>query len=84
MEVEVTVALIKKSTIAWPRLESAEMHCWLPADHGFSERGASTFLGQPLEYEIANVVDPNFPVVARMRRSLLRAVSGQVRQGEHE
>ena len=100
MDVEFTVALIKKSSIAWPRLETAdhimvlgsarplleafqlattEMHRLLMADHGFSERGASTFMGQALEYEIANVVDPNFTVVAKMRKSLLRGVSGQVR-----
>lgn len=98
MDVEFTVALIKKKPIAWPRLENAdyimvlgsarplleafqhattEMHRWLMADYGFSERGASIFMGQALEYEIANVVDPNFTVVAKMRKSLLRAASGQ-------
>ena len=41
------------------------------ADYGFSERGASDFMGQTMEYEIANVVDPNFTVVAKMRKSLL-------------
>jgi acetamidase/formamidase len=50
---------------------TAEMQRWLMADHGFSERGASTFMGQALEYEIANVVDPNFTVVAKVRKSLL-------------
>ena len=47
------------------------MQKWLMADYGFSERGASTFMGQTMEYEIANVVDPNFTVVAKMRKSLL-------------
>jgi acetamidase/formamidase len=50
---------------------TTEMHKWLMADYGFSERGASTFMGQALEYEIANVVDPNFTVVAKVRKSLL-------------
>jgi acetamidase/formamidase len=50
---------------------TSEMQRWLMADHGFSERGASTFMGQALEYEIANVVDPNFTVVAKVRKSLL-------------
>jgi amidase len=50
---------------------TTEMQKWLMADYGFSERGASTFMGQALEYEIANVVDPNFTVVAKMRKSLL-------------
>ena len=34
-------------------------------------RGAATFMGQALEYEIANVVDPRFTVVAKARKSLL-------------
>ena len=92
MDVEFTVAVLKKKPIAWPRLESdthimvlgsarplleafqhatTEMHKWLIADYGFSERGASTFMGQELEYEIANVFDPNFTVVAKVRKSLL-------------
>jgi amidase len=92
MDVEFTVALVKKKPIAWPRLENdthimvlgsarplleafqlatTEMQRWLMADYGFSERGASTFMGQALEYEIANVVDPNFTVVAKMRKTLL-------------
>jgi amidase len=92
MDVEFSVALVKKKSISWPRLENdthimvlgsarplleafqlatTEMQKWLIADYGFSERGASTFMGQALEYEIANVVDPNFTVVAKMRKSLL-------------
>lgn len=50
---------------------TTEMQKWLMADFGFSERGASTFMGQTMEYEIANIVDPNFTVVAKMRKSLL-------------
>jgi amidase len=50
---------------------TSEMHRWLMADHGFSERAASVFMGQALEYEIANVVDPNFTVVAKVRKALL-------------
>lgn len=92
MDVEFTVALVKKKAIGWPRIETdthiivlgsarplleafqhatSEMLRWLMADYGFSERGASTFMGQTLEYEIANVVDPNFTAVAKMRKSLL-------------
>lgn len=51
--------------------ERFEMLRWLVADYGFSERGASVFMGQALEYEIANVVDPNFTVVAKVRKALL-------------
>jgi acetamidase/formamidase len=50
---------------------TSEMQRWLVADHGFSERGASTFMGQALEYEIANVVDPSFTVAAKVRKSQL-------------
>lgn len=53
------------------QIATSEMQKWLMADYGFSERGASVFMGQALEYEIANVVDPNFTVVAKMRKSLL-------------
>jgi len=41
------------------------------SDHGFTERGAQAFMGQATEYEIANVVDPNFTVVAKIRKELL-------------
>lgn len=50
---------------------TSEMLRWLVADHGFSERGASVFMGQALEYDIANVVDPNFTVVAKVPKVLL-------------
>jgi acetamidase/formamidase len=50
---------------------TSEMQRWLMADYGFSERGAQAFMGQALEYDIANVVDPNFTVVARVRKVLL-------------
>ena len=30
---------------------TSEMQRWLVADHGFSERGAATFMGQALEYQ---------------------------------
>jgi amidase len=50
---------------------TTELHRWLIADYGFSERGAATFMGQAAEYEVANVVDPNFTVVAKIRKDLL-------------
>lgn len=50
---------------------TTEMSRWLVADYGFSERGAAAFMGQALEYEIANVVDPNFTVVAKVRKAQL-------------
>jgi amidase len=50
---------------------TTELQRWLMADYGFSERGAQTFMGQATEYEIANVVDPAFTVVAKIPKSLL-------------
>ena len=50
---------------------TSEMHRLLVADYGYSERAASALMGQALEYEVANVVDPNFTMVAKMRKSLL-------------
>ena len=40
-------------------------------DYGFSERGAQLLMGQAIEYEVANVVDPHFTVVAKIRKSVL-------------
>jgi amidase len=50
---------------------TTEMLRWLVADYKYSERGASMLMGQAVEYEIANVVDPHFTVVAKIRKSLL-------------
>ena len=36
------------------------------------ERGASLLMGQGMEYDISNVVDPEFTVVAKMRKQFLR------------
>ena len=50
---------------------TSELQRWLMTDYGFTERGAQTFMGQAAEYEIANVVDPNFTVVAKIRKTTL-------------
>lgn len=50
---------------------TSEMHRWLMADYKLSERGASLLMGQALEYEVANVVDPRFTIVAKIRKSVL-------------
>src|SRR5438093_725279 len=50
---------------------TSDMQRWLVSEHGLSERGAATFMGQALEYEIANVVDPNFTVAAKVRKALI-------------
>jgi amidase len=92
MDVEFSVALVKKKAIGWPRLETdthvmvlgsarplleafqhatTELQKWLVADYGMTERGAQILMGQAAEYEIANVVDPNFTVVAKIRKAML-------------
>jgi acetamidase/formamidase len=61
---------------ARPMLEAlqhatSELQRWLVADYGLSERGAATLMGQALEFEVANVVDPSFTVVAKIRKSFV-------------
>ena len=41
------------------------------ADYGVDERGSSLLLGHAMEYDIANVVDPNFTVVGKIRKDFL-------------
>jgi amidase len=53
------------------QIATSELQRWLTADYGMTERGAQTFMGQASEYEIANVVDPSFTVVAKIRKTLL-------------
>jgi acetamidase/formamidase len=50
---------------------TTELQRWLMADYHMTERGAQTFMGQATEYEIANVVDPAFTVVAKIRKAML-------------
>jgi acetamidase/formamidase len=51
---------------------TTEMQKWLMADYGFDERGSSLLMGHALEYDIANIVDPHFTVVAKLRKSFLQ------------
>ena len=50
---------------------TTELMRWLMESYRFDERGASLLLGQGMEYEIANVVDPEFTIVAKMRKQYL-------------
>ena len=50
---------------------TSELQRWLIADYGLTERGAQALMGQAAEYEIANVVDPNFTVVAKIRKAMV-------------
>jgi acetamidase/formamidase len=51
---------------------TTELQRWLMSDYGFDERGSSLLLGHALEYDIANVVDPHFTVVAKIRKEYLQ------------
>ncbi len=53
------------------QIAKAELQRWLITDYGMTERGAQIFMGEAAEYEIANVVDPSFTVVAKIRKTLL-------------
>lgn len=50
---------------------TTELQGWLMTEYGFDERGSSLLLGHAMEYDVANVVDPHFTVVAKIRRDLL-------------
>jgi acetamidase/formamidase len=56
---------------------TTEMQRWLMADYNFDERGSSLLMGHALEYDIANIVDPHFTVVAKMRKSFLKQARAQ-------
>jgi acetamidase/formamidase len=52
---------------------NTEMQRWLMTDYGFDERGSSLLMGQGMEFEIANVVDPEFTVAAKIRKRYLKS-----------
>ena len=52
---------------------TTELQRWLMSDYGFDERGSSLLMGHALEYDIANVVDPHFTVVAKIQKGYLQA-----------
>ncbi|HLJ54729.1 MAG TPA: acetamidase/formamidase family protein [Chthonomonadaceae bacterium] len=53
---------------------TTEMVRWLTGEFGLDTLGAQALLGQCVEYEIANVYDPAYTVVCKLRKSLLPAV----------
>jgi acetamidase/formamidase len=61
----------ERSLIEALQQATSEMHRWLMQDYGLTERGASILMGQALEYEVANVVDPRFTMVAKVRKATL-------------
>lgn len=50
---------------------TTELMRMLEQDHGLSHRASSALLGQCIEYDIGNVFDPAYTVVAKLPRSLL-------------
>lgn len=50
---------------------TTELMRWLTESYGYDERSASVLMGQGMEYEIANVVDPEFTIVAKIRKRFL-------------
>lgn len=73
VETAASVMAIGSATSLQQALQHAttELHHWLDDDYGFSERSLSIFLGQAIEYDIANAIGPNFTVVAKVRKSYL-------------
>jgi acetamidase/formamidase len=61
----------ERSLIEALQQATSEMHRWLMQDYGMTERGASLLMGQALEYEVANVVDPRFTMVAKISKATL-------------
>ena len=53
---------------------TTEMCRWLTTDYDLDMLGAHTLLGQCVEYEIANVFDPAYTVVCKLRKSLLPVI----------
>lgn len=50
---------------------TTELLRWLEADYQLDTESASIILGQTIEYEVANVFDPAYTVVAKLRKSYL-------------
>jgi len=50
---------------------TTELARWLMSSYGYDEHGASLLMGQGMDYDISNVVDPEFTVVAKMRKRYL-------------
>jgi amidase len=50
---------------------TTELLRWLSEGYGLDTESASIMLGQTIEYEIANVFDPAYTVVAKLRKSYL-------------
>ena len=54
------------------RLAHVELIEWLVQDYGFDKWDAYTLLGQAAESTVANIVDPNYTVIAKIRKRYLQ------------
>lgn len=50
---------------------TTEMLRWLQADYGLSSREANLLLGYSVEYDLANMFDPAYTMVCKLRKNLL-------------
>lgn len=73
METETHIMVLGSARPLLQALQHAntEMQSWLVMAYGYDERGAGLLMGHALEIDIANVVDPHFTVVAKLRKDLL-------------
>jgi len=51
---------------------TTEMLRWLQEDYGLDARGASTLLGQCVEYDLGNIFDPAYTMVCKVPKGLLK------------
>jgi amidase len=91
-DVEVTVDVLKRKQIAWPRAENdefvmavgnarpldeavqyatAELMRMLRQDYGLDYRASSVLLGQLIRYDVGNVYDPAYTMVAKVAKRYL-------------
>ena len=70
-----TFAILLTAEVGVARLSlqhaTAELMHMLADDHGLDFRASSALLGQCIRYDIANVFDPAYTVVAKVARDLL-------------
>ena len=50
---------------------TTELMRWLQEDYGLDHRSSSVLLGQCIRYEVGNVFDPAYTMVARMEKRFL-------------
>ena len=50
---------------------TTELLRWLEADYGLSLSAASTLLGQTIRYDLGNMYDPAYTMVAKVAKAML-------------